>query len=407
MVRQEVVRQVLRHRSLIEQVAAEKGVDAALIAGLVARESEGFERALNRRSGAAGLGQVLSKESIEHYPDQLWLLQRPTREQLFDPLFNLRYSAQLMIDYGVKRDEYDALKRYSGRKAQSDEQYEREYWNVVQAYRTEFERLFAVNPIEDAQQYKVIAYWGGSGIARAARRYGLVPISNEFAGEGTEVRQLWADDVGNEHVWHWRAGWDEGRLLYPETITIDPPAPTVPRRDWTLAVSHLSQLDIYPDSDFATGDCGPVSFAMWAQRNGKYFTPDSFSETVTRVTGRPSGYSYTSRDDLVMLGRWFALPCERVDAVTLADVRHQIVENEKPLIALVHAGNLRMRSYSFEGGHYVLIVGVIGDSIQYHDPYERRDGRGSFVKVGWDEFSVAWQNATSDGNQAFSGVRFI
>ena len=72
----------------IREAAGQHGLDPSLLAGVVDFESGGNPGAINKSSGATGLGQVMPREA--GFPD------RPTRQQLLDPGTNLDWAARIL-----------------------------------------------------------------------------------------------------------------------------------------------------------------------------------------------------------------------------------------------------------------------------------------------------------------------
>lgn len=83
------------YREAIQTAAQRYRLDPSLLAGVVDVESSGQAGAVNRSSGATGLGQVMPREA--GFPD------RPTRQELLDPATNLDWSARILAQ---GRDRY-------------------------------------------------------------------------------------------------------------------------------------------------------------------------------------------------------------------------------------------------------------------------------------------------------------
>lgn len=79
---------VAAYYDLIKDAAGRHGVDPTLLAGVVDFESSGNPAAVNRSSGATGLGQVMPRE--RGFGD------RPTGAELLDPATNLDWSARIL-----------------------------------------------------------------------------------------------------------------------------------------------------------------------------------------------------------------------------------------------------------------------------------------------------------------------
>jgi len=95
------------HLDLVRSTAAKHGLNPALLAGIWDFESSGNPSAVNKSSGATGLGQVMPRE--RGFPD------RPTQQQLLDPATNAEWSARILKS-GLDRygSEDKALAAYLG-----------------------------------------------------------------------------------------------------------------------------------------------------------------------------------------------------------------------------------------------------------------------------------------------------
>lgn len=249
---------------------------------------------------------------------------------------------------------------------------------------------------EEAARHQLIAPNPEAALWRAILEHGYVPLGNEYR-DGEWVCQVAANRAADKRVFRWKSGMVTAAPFPPLSA---PPAPAAPDR--VLPLSHLSQIDLFPDANLNPGDCGPACFGMWAQSRGKHFTVDEFASALARATGRPMPYEGTTLADLEALARWYALPVRRAYDLTPARVREEI-EAERPVIALVHAGSLP-RPYPYSGGHYVLIVGMIGEGVVFHDPNCPRNGSGTYARLPASTFWQAWRDAVQDGNRPCSGL---
>jgi murein DD-endopeptidase MepM/ murein hydrolase activator NlpD len=91
----------------IRTAAGRYGLDPTLLAGVVDYESSGNPGAVNRSSGATGLGQVMPREA--------GFSGRPSRQELLDPDTNLDWSARILSE-GIRRygTENQGLAAYLG-----------------------------------------------------------------------------------------------------------------------------------------------------------------------------------------------------------------------------------------------------------------------------------------------------
>jgi cell wall-associated NlpC family hydrolase len=98
---------VAPHWGLATQAAQKHGLDPSLLAAVWDFESSGNPGAINKSSGATGLGQVMPRE--RGFPD------RPTQRELLDPATNAEWSARILKS-GLDRygNEDKALAAYLG-----------------------------------------------------------------------------------------------------------------------------------------------------------------------------------------------------------------------------------------------------------------------------------------------------
>jgi murein DD-endopeptidase MepM/ murein hydrolase activator NlpD len=95
------------HLALARSTATKYGLNPALLAGVWDFESAGNPGAINRSSGATGLGQVMPREA--------GFRDRPTQQELLDPATNADWSARILKS-GLDRygSEDKALAAYLG-----------------------------------------------------------------------------------------------------------------------------------------------------------------------------------------------------------------------------------------------------------------------------------------------------
>jgi cell wall-associated NlpC family hydrolase len=98
---------VAPHWGLATQAAQRHGLDPSLLAAVWDFESSGNPGAINKSSGATGLGQVMPRE--RGFPD------RPTQQELLNPETNAEWSARILKS-GLQRygNEDKALAAYLG-----------------------------------------------------------------------------------------------------------------------------------------------------------------------------------------------------------------------------------------------------------------------------------------------------
>lgn len=100
---------VLRWADLVREVAVEYDLSSALVLAVIWVESRGNPEAVNQRSQATGLMQVMPREAGKVFAD------RPGRDELLDPKVNIDWGCRI-LRYFWNREEnlIEALYRYSG-----------------------------------------------------------------------------------------------------------------------------------------------------------------------------------------------------------------------------------------------------------------------------------------------------
>ncbi len=106
---------VRRWCALIEQYAAENGLDPNLIAAVILQESGGNPEAYSK-SGAVGLMQVMPRDGLAANfmcKNGPCFASRPSMDELFDPEFNIAYGTRMLAGL-IKRtgDVREALRAY-------------------------------------------------------------------------------------------------------------------------------------------------------------------------------------------------------------------------------------------------------------------------------------------------------
>lgn len=112
-------------------------ITPAVILAVIYLESKGDAGAINSRSGAAGLMQVMPREA-----NPALFADRPTQEELLDPETNIAWGIRV-LRWSLRGDRSlkQALYHYSGGHTWQDEQrYERLYWRTFQKYRRDVTR---------------------------------------------------------------------------------------------------------------------------------------------------------------------------------------------------------------------------------------------------------------------------
>lgn len=113
-------------------------ITPALILAMIYVESGGDATAINPRSRATGLLQVMPRETNPQI-----FGDRPTQEQLLDPETNIQWGIRI-LQWSLRGDRTleEGLYNYSGGTTwQDSERYERLYWRPIQKYRLRISKL--------------------------------------------------------------------------------------------------------------------------------------------------------------------------------------------------------------------------------------------------------------------------
>lgn len=170
-----------------------------------------------------------------------------------------------------------------------------------------------------------------------------------------------------------------------------------------LDVPWLSQLG--PSAGFAAGDCGPAVTAMLLRYAGLEVTVDD----VSRATRLPVGFRFTNYHNLIEAARAWGLGLRWVAGQRLHDIAAQIAVGW-PVIALVYYQALpapKCYDPSYPYSHWLLVTGVIGEMVYYHDPYFFKRENGANVKITQADFYSSWHQNHRAGNPQYNGGLLI
>lgn len=143
-----------------------------------------------------------------------------------------------------------------------------------------------------------------------------------------------------------------------EALTVEPEPEPV---DCVLSIPHLSQNG--PGADARRNDCGAACVAMVVNGlQGRALTVD---EVAIKFQKRPN--RYMGMGDLIEALRFYGL-----DAVYTRPIRAEMMAAAlaagRPLIALVKYPQLPKQWANFSGSHFIVIYGIEGEVVRYHDP---------------------------------------
>jgi ABC-type bacteriocin/lantibiotic exporter with double-glycine peptidase domain len=161
----------------------------------------------------------------------------------------------------------------------------------------------------------------------------------------------------------------------------------------------VTLLDVPYRSQWGTGadvfksDCGPASLAMLLEWKGKSILIDALAIEC----GMSAGKAYTNATDLIRVGSLHGLTLVRQQPLTMGDLETEI-GNGRPCIALIKYGELGdlRQDRSFVDTHWLVVIGVDGDTVTVHDPDWRSAG-GAGLRIPRDTFDRAWRATLPNG----------
>lgn len=161
-------------------------------------------------------------------------------------------------------------------------------------------------------------------------------------------------------------------------------------------VLYRSQWDA--DAQYAKSDCGPACVAMLLGFRGITVAIDGISKSC----GLGPNKKYTSAADLVKVSAGLGLELVAVSGWTLEQFAKLA-----PAIVLVHYADFKDRQdQGYTNGHWVVLLGIVGNDAIYHDPdwYPPRRDEGAQRQVDIITFALAMRNCALDGNRAGTGL---
>lgn len=184
--------------------------------------------------------------------------------------------------------------------------------------------------------------------------------------------------------------------------TPDPPKPQTGRV--ILDVPYSSQV-VDVDALKYRNDCGPACLEMigeWDNKDQK-ITTDEIMKWITKGADK-----YTGLGDLIRAGmHFYNLSIDYHSHATWEQLVGWVAGEERPVIALVHYGDLYFKAPTrFTGPHFVVVVGYEKalwgtqevEKLYYHDPLFP-SFYGHCIPVLKDTWIATWSGSTKDGNK--------
>lgn len=170
------------------------------------------------------------------------------------------------------------------------------------------------------------------------------------------------------------------------------------------SIPYKSQYD--PDAGEFRNDCGPASLAMVLQA----FGISASTNAVYRKTGAIANH-YVSVAQLMRAALSYGLPFDYFHSWTIPQLI-EALRKGKGIIALVHYGAWSQISLgistqnTFQGPHFVTVVGADDQSIYVNDPLWKDSRRSQGYRKAWThaQFYAAWGSNHEDGNRDCSGI---
>jgi hypothetical protein len=173
-----------------------------------------------------------------------------------------------------------------------------------------------------------------------------------------------------------------------------------------LPVPYRSQLDGNP---YQLADCGPASMAMVLAAYGRNVPTMEVRTLVGKLQGTEGLYDTGTLLESIhtIMERYGMAPSGLFEGGgrkgfrrwTLAEVRRAL-DTGKPIIPQVWYRGLPGREQkSYNGDHYIVLVGYVGEEFIYHDPIDT-DGPGDSRRMSAAQLDKAWRN----GDFPYAGV---
>lgn len=170
------------------------------------------------------------------------------------------------------------------------------------------------------------------------------------------------------------------------------------------SIPYKSQYD--SDANEFRNDCGPACLAMLLNAFG--FNA-STNVVYARTGAKPN--NYVSVAQLMRVGLGYGVPFDYFGRWSLSQLQ-EAVHKGKGIIALVHYGAWSQinpgisTQNTFEGPHFVVVVGVDDQHIYVNDPLWKELRRSQGFRKTWthSQFMEAWSRNSEDGNTPCCGI---
>jgi uncharacterized protein YvpB len=173
-----------------------------------------------------------------------------------------------------------------------------------------------------------------------------------------------------------------------------------------LTVPYRSQLDGNP---YEQADCGPASLAMVLAAYGKDVPTMEVRQRVNKLQGTEGVYnSGTAIESIFMVAKGYGLkpnglwPHSKAKSFkkwTLDEVRAKLDQGQPIIPQVWYRGLPGRETKAYDGDHYIVLTGYVGDEFIYNDPADR-DTPGYARRMSAAQLDKAWRN----GDFPYAGV---
>lgn len=170
------------------------------------------------------------------------------------------------------------------------------------------------------------------------------------------------------------------------------------------SIPYKSQYD--PDADEFRNDCGPACMAMLLHAFGFNV---STNVVYAKTGAKPN--NYVSVAQLMRVALSYGIPFDYYARWSLSQLQ-EALQKGKGIIALIHYGALSQinpgisTQSTFEGPHFVVVVGADDEHIFVNDPLWKEARRSQGFRKAWThaQFMEAWSRNPEDGNTPCCGL---
>ncbi|MEX1246869.1 MAG: C39 family peptidase [Anaerolineales bacterium] len=170
------------------------------------------------------------------------------------------------------------------------------------------------------------------------------------------------------------------------------------------SIPYKSQYD--SDADEFRNDCGPACLAMVLHAFGIHASTNAVYRKTEALPNR-----YVTVSQLMRAALSYGMGLDYFHSWTIEQLV-EVVNQGRAIIALVHYGAWSQLNpgistqNTFEGPHFVVVVGADEKNIYVNDPLWKEARRSQGFRKTWthSQFNAAWSSNHADGNRDCSGM---